>query len=55
MQLLTCDIVDLLGDEPNGEAHVRKRVEGYVATDEDSGFEGNRLLRAFMVVMEDCW
>ena len=27
VQLLTLDIVDLLGGERNGETHVRKRVE----------------------------
>ena len=53
VQLLTCGIVDLPGGRRNGEAHVRKRVEGYAATNEDGGFEGKRLLRVFVVVMED--
>lgn len=53
VQLLACGVVDFPGGGRDGQAHVRKHVEGYTAADEDGGFEGKRLLGVFVVVVED--
>ena len=53
VQLLACGVVDFPGGGRDGQAHVRKHVEGYTAADEDGGFEGKGLLRVLVVVVKD--
>ena len=53
VQLLACGVVDFPSRGWDGQAHVRKHIERYTAADEDGGFEGERLFRVFVVVLED--
>lgn len=53
MELLSGGAVYFPSGGRNGQAHVGKDVKGDAAADEDGGFEGERLLGGFIVVMED--
>ena len=53
VQLLACCVVDFPGGGRDGQAHVRKHIEGYTAANEDGGFEGKGLLGVFVVVVKD--
>lgn len=53
VQLLACCVVDFPGGGRDGQAHVRKDIEGYTAANEDGGFEGKGLLWVFVVVVKD--